>query len=89
MYLYLSTVLSTCIVLKYLVGIRCCIDVLVLAKVSKYLYLYLSILRCTWPQAWNLCQDELGIKCPLEYLQVYLGDHPCLLTFYNYDPYQL
>jgi len=31
-------------------------------------------------------QDELGIKCPLEYLQVHVGDHPCFYTFYLFDP---
>ena len=27
----------------------------------------------------------IGIKCSLEYLQVYIGD--LLFPFYNYDPY--
>ena len=38
----------------------------------------------------QLCQDELlGIKCPLECLRAYVGDHPCFFTFHNYDSYCL
>ena len=33
------------------------------------------------------CQDELRIKFPLEYLQVYIGEHPFLPCFYNHEPY--
>ena len=32
---------------------------------------------------------ELGIKGPLEYLQVHVDYHPCFFTFYLYDPYCL